>query len=139
MNGGPQLLGAFLPREPDGSLGAEIAVRRAVGFDRNMPFEALDDGALWPPVALARRSQMLERVRQLVQMLGPFLQGGHVVERDGLHLRVAAVPVAPEPQQIPDLLHVEPEVPGAADEAETMDVVGGVVTITARLAVRSGD
>ena len=51
-------------------------------------------------------------------------------------LEAKAEPVAPEPEQMPDLLHVKPEISGTADEPETVDVVRGVVPVAARLAIR---
>jgi hypothetical protein len=58
-------------------------------------FQAVDDRALGPAVPLARRGEVLQRVRHLVQVLRPFLELGHVLERHGLDLRVAPVAVGP--------------------------------------------
>src|SRR3954447_22085834 len=79
---------------------------------------------------------MLQGVRKLIEVLRALLEDRHVLESDTLHLRIAALAVAPEAKQVPDLLNREPEVSRPANEAKPMNVLRAIEPIAARLAVR---
>ena len=106
---------------------------------RDLPLEALDDGAFRAAVALAGAGEVLQRVGHLVELARPPLELGDVPESDRLHLGVAAVPVAPEAQEIADALGRETEVAGAADEGQAVDVGRIVVAIAALASGRARD
>ena len=122
MNGGPQLLGAFLPREPNGSLMAEMAVRRAVGFIGICPSRPLmmgHSGRPSPSHAAARcLSASASSFRCLARSFKADTCWSAMVFTSAL-LRSRSLQSR---SRFTDLLHVEPEISGAADEPETVDV-----------------
>jgi len=89
---------------------------------RQPAFEAADDRAFGAVVAGASRRQVLERVRHFGEVAGALLQRGDVLKRDPLHLGAAAVVIAPQAQEVADLVDRKPEVARPADEGEPMDV-----------------
>src|SRR5690242_10776058 len=104
-------------------------------LDRNLSFQPFDDRAFGTPIPLACGRQMLQGVRKLVQVLRSFFERRHVLESDALHLRIAALAVAPEAKQVPDLLDREPKISCPANEAKPMKVLRAIVPVAARLSV----
>ena len=101
-------------------------VAKPMDLDRQLAFQALDNGAVWASISVAGRREMLQRVRHFVERLRPLPQFGNMLERDRLHLRIAAVAVAPQAQEIADLLDREAKVSRAADERQPVDIGGSI-------------
>ena len=69
----------------------------AVEIERDCAFEAFDDRAFGAAVSLTGGGEVFQGLSHLVEMAGALLELGDVLQRDGLHLRAAAMAVAPQP------------------------------------------
>ncbi len=91
--------------------------------------QILDDWAVRPIVALAVSHEMLESLRHGLEVGDPALEFRNVLKRDGLYIRACAAAVTPQRQQLRDLFNRETQVPGTADEAQSMHVWRAVTAV----------
>jgi hypothetical protein len=69
-------------------------------------------------------------------VLRSFPEVRNVLQGDRLYFRIAAFAIAPKPEKIPDLLHLETEISGPPNEAEAVNIMRGVVPVSAQFAIR---
>ena len=94
-----------LPRTatvPDPRLGRPAL--DAVELERDLTFQAFDDRALGTPVPFASGGEMSQGLRHVIELASTLLELSHVLQGNGLDLSAAAVAVAPQPQEVADLI-----------------------------------
>ena len=93
-----------------------------------LAFKLFDDRAVWAVVTTAGLDEMFERPDHLLKLSSSSFQLDNVRFCKSLHVRAAALLVAPKFQEFADLLEREPKITRPADEPQA--VYGGVVIVS---------
>lgn len=101
-----------------------------------VPREDPNHPAISHPATATRARHTLQLMAQQLQTSEAAFDGGEVGACDAVDLGTGLIGIIRQGQQLTDLLEAEPKLPGVADEAQTIQMLGGVAPLIAAGATR---